>query len=55
MSIYSDYKNMALTDDEFRSLCQWENAKDNYDVYLEAQEYYTDDDIEEENEDEVSD
>jgi len=44
MSIYSDYKAGALSDDEFDSLCAWENAKDEYDTYLEKKEYYTDDD-----------
>ena len=43
MSIYSDYNAGALTDEEFRSLCQWENAKDRYD-----QEHEFDEEDEEE-------
>lgn len=30
MSIYSDYKCGALTDDEFRFLCNEENRRDRY-------------------------
>lgn len=30
MSIYSDYKVGALSDEEYDSLCAWENRKDRY-------------------------
>ena len=50
MSIYSDYKCGALTDEEFKALCIHENEKDRYDLLIEKQEYYTDDDFEEESE-----
>ena len=52
MSIYSDYSVGALSDEEFKSLCRRENEKDRYDLLIEKQEYYTDDDFEEEGEDE---
>ena len=52
MSIYSDYKVGALSDDEFKFLCKRENEKDRYDLLIEKQEYYTDDDFEEEFEEE---
>ena len=42
MSIYSDYKVGALSDEEFRSLCAWENAKDRYDMEHEFDDYDTD-------------
>ena len=50
MSIYSDYKCGALTDEEFKALCIHENEMDRYDLLIEKQEYYTDDDFEEESE-----
>lgn len=43
MSIYSDYNAGALTDEEFKSLCQWENAKDRYDQEIEEIEEADDD------------
>lgn len=30
MSIYSDYKVGALSDDEYDSLCAWENRRERY-------------------------
>ena len=51
MSIYSDYKCGALSDDEFKSLCRRENEMERYDLLIEKQEYHTDDDFEEESED----
>lgn len=44
MSIYSDHSCGALSDEEFKSLCLWENAKDRYEA---AHEF---DDMEEEEE-----
>lgn len=51
MSIYSDYKCGALSDEEFKALCIHENEKERYyDLLIEKQEYYNDDDFEEESE-----
>ena len=49
MSIYSDHKVGALTDEEFRFLAERENRRERYYEEREAErEYWSDDDREEE-------
>lgn len=50
MSIYSDHKVGALSDEEFEDLCHRENMKDAYDQAME----FKDEDPEEEDEDECA-
>lgn len=46
MSAYSDWKCGALTDDEYRSYCEWEDRRDKY---LYEQEMTEDDEENEQN------
>ena len=46
MSIYSDHKVGALTDEEYESLCALENRRERY--YIEREEYLRANDYDEE-------